>query len=104
MIILFDYSDYAGSIVSSSICSKLSSLPATADYDTDTLRKELTTHGYNPGPITFTTKKVYLRKLKQIIKHPPNPTQIQTTRKGISIYYFNFDIFHISSFYLLCFL
>ncbi|XP_044744644.1 ankyrin repeat and LEM domain-containing protein 1-like [Coccinella septempunctata] len=78
-------SDYAGSIVSSSICSKLSSLPATADYDTDTLRKELTTHGYNPGPITFTTKRVYLRKLKQIRKHPPCQIISEPTRKVFSV-------------------
>lgn len=78
-------SDYAGSIVSSSIGSKLSSYPATVDYDTDTLRKELTTHGYNPGPITFTTKRVYLRKLKQIKKHPLSQITNPQSRKIFSV-------------------
>ncbi|KAL3285873.1 hypothetical protein HHI36_000393 [Cryptolaemus montrouzieri] len=78
-------SDYAGSIVSSTLSSKLSSLPASTDYDTDTLRKELTTHGYNPGPITFTTKRIYLRKLKQIKKQPLNQIVSDTNRKIYSV-------------------
>lgn len=63
-------SDYAGSMISSSMSSKVSSIPASIDYDSDTLRKELTSAGYNPGPITFTTKRVYLRKLMQLKKNP----------------------------------
>ncbi|XP_060522645.1 ankyrin repeat and LEM domain-containing protein 1-like [Cylas formicarius] len=48
----------------------LSSVSEELDYDTDTLRKELTLLGYNPGPITLTTKKVYLKKLHQLRRYP----------------------------------
>lgn len=64
------FSEYNGSIKSSSFSSKMSSLPEIIDYDTDTLRKELTIRGYVPGPITVTTKRVYLKKLHQLKKYP----------------------------------
>ncbi|KRT84184.1 hypothetical protein AMK59_2856, partial [Oryctes borbonicus] len=67
-------------ILSSSICSIQNessstgtsqiSLPKSLDYDTDTLRRELTAQGFDPGPITKTTKRVYLRKLYQLKKNP----------------------------------
>ncbi|KAK9875278.1 hypothetical protein WA026_007669 [Henosepilachna vigintioctopunctata] len=78
-------SDYSGSVVSSSKSSKMSSLPATVDYDTDTLRKELTNHGYNPGPITLTTKRIYLRKLKQLKSHPQEPIVSNTKERIYSV-------------------
>ncbi|KAG5881389.1 hypothetical protein JTB14_012006 [Gonioctena quinquepunctata] len=56
-------SDCNGSIGTLSFSSKMSSLPETFEYDSDTLRKELTLYGYNPGPITLSTKRVYLKKL-----------------------------------------
>ncbi|XP_049288814.1 uncharacterized protein LOC125766639 [Anopheles funestus] len=40
------------------------------DYDTDVLRAELTTFGEAPGPITKSTKKLYLRKLVKFQRHP----------------------------------
>ncbi|XP_053658268.1 ankyrin repeat and LEM domain-containing protein 1 [Anopheles marshallii] len=40
------------------------------DYDTDALRAELTTFGEAPGPITKSTKKLYLRKLVKFRRHP----------------------------------
>ncbi|XP_050081154.1 uncharacterized protein LOC126568682 [Anopheles maculipalpis] len=40
------------------------------DYDTDALRAELTTFGEPPGPITKSTKKLYLRKLIKFRRHP----------------------------------
>ncbi|XP_041785482.1 uncharacterized protein LOC121600691 [Anopheles merus] len=40
------------------------------DYDTDALRAELTTFGEPPGPITNSTKKLYLRKLVKLRRHP----------------------------------
>ncbi|KAK5648343.1 hypothetical protein RI129_003235 [Pyrocoelia pectoralis] len=48
--------------------SKLSSLPASFDYDANTLRHELTRYGFPAGPITKTTKRVYLRKLYRLQK------------------------------------
>lgn len=75
-------SECNGSLKGSSISSKLSSLPETIDYDTDTLRKELTVHGYNPGPITVTTKRVYLKKLRQLKKQPLIISQETVKKKG----------------------
>nr|XP_018898808.1 PREDICTED: uncharacterized protein LOC109031634 isoform X1 [Bemisia tabaci] len=46
--------------------SKSVSSVSSLTYDTDTLRLELKQKGYVPGPITFTTKRLYLRKLKRI--------------------------------------
>uniref|UniRef100_A0A182WF90 LEM domain-containing protein n=1 Tax=Anopheles minimus TaxID=112268 RepID=A0A182WF90_9DIPT len=40
------------------------------DYDTDALRAELTSFGDSPGPITKSTKKLYLRKLVKFQRHP----------------------------------
>lgn len=54
-----------------------SSLPDSIEYDVDLLRKELTSLGFSPGPITDTTKRVYLKKLQQLKREPlviPNKT------------------------------
>lgn len=64
-------SECGDSMRSGSFSSKISSLPDTFDYDSDTLRMELTTYGYVPGPITVTTKRLYLKKLYRLKKHPP---------------------------------
>ncbi|XP_050296832.1 ankyrin repeat and LEM domain-containing protein 1-like [Anthonomus grandis grandis] len=63
-------SDYAKSVKSSNVSSNLSSLPPTFEYDNKTLRLELTALGYEVGPITETTKRLYLRKLYQFKKSP----------------------------------
>ncbi|XP_075227354.1 uncharacterized protein LOC142327878 [Lycorma delicatula] len=39
-------------------------------YETDALRRELKEYGFNSGPITGTTKKVYLRQLKRVRRKP----------------------------------
>lgn len=64
--------------------SKLSSLPASFDYDTDTLKTKLDQHGFTPGPITKTTKRVYLRKLYKLQKQLIilNTSAIVPTQKG----------------------
>lgn len=62
-------SECADSIKSGSISSKMSSLPDNFDYDTDTLRIELTSLGFIPGPITKTTKRLYLKKLYRLKKY-----------------------------------
>ncbi|KAI4467890.1 ankyrin repeat and lem domain-containing protein 1 [Holotrichia oblita] len=61
-----------------------SSLPKSLDYDTDTLRKELTAQGFDPGPITKTTKRVYLRKLYQLKQqlHSLKPQRNDEKGKG----------------------
>ncbi|KAF7268345.1 hypothetical protein GWI33_018498 [Rhynchophorus ferrugineus] len=63
-------SECARSVKSSTISSRRSTLPESLDYDTDTLRRELTQRGFPAGPITVTTKKVYLKKLYQLKKSP----------------------------------
>ncbi|XP_044265698.1 ankyrin repeat and LEM domain-containing protein 1-like [Tribolium madens] len=57
-----------------SFVSSRDSFPETIDfedYDPEAIRRELTCLGYNPGPITVTTRRVYLKKLKQLKKVPP---------------------------------
>ncbi|EFA06702.1 ankyrin repeat and LEM domain-containing protein 1 [Tribolium castaneum] len=57
-----------------SFVSSRDSLPETIDfedYDPETIRRELTSLGYNPGPITVSTRRVYLKKLKQLKKVQP---------------------------------
>lgn len=39
-------------------------------YETDELRRELKEFGYNVGPITGGTKRVYLRQLKRTRRRP----------------------------------
>ncbi|XP_047509572.1 ankyrin repeat and LEM domain-containing protein 1-like [Pieris napi] len=52
------------------ILSVASSLPPSMDYDTDTLRAELTKLGFKPGPILENTKTLYLKKLHALKKNP----------------------------------
>jgi hypothetical protein len=40
------------------------------DYDTDTLKEELKSFGRHPGPITKSTKRLYLKQLMKFKKHP----------------------------------
>lgn len=56
-------------ISDSSLSTTALSIPPL-DYDTDTLRKELKSFGQNTGPITKTTKKLYLKKLVKFKKYP----------------------------------
>lgn len=59
-----------------SSASDISSVPASFCYDTVTLRKELISLGEIVGPITSTTKTVYLRRLYRLKKgncHPSTP-------------------------------
>uniref|UniRef100_A0A182M6B4 LEM domain-containing protein n=1 Tax=Anopheles culicifacies TaxID=139723 RepID=A0A182M6B4_9DIPT len=59
----------AGRTASLTSVSTVITLPPL-DYDTDALRAELTTFGEAPGPITKSTKKLYLRKLVKFQRHP----------------------------------
>ncbi|XP_074037159.1 uncharacterized protein [Leptinotarsa decemlineata] len=72
-------SECNGSTKTASFSSKMSSLPETFQYDADTLRRELTLHGYDPGPITVTTKRVYLKKLYKLTKNPLLVQDVQHT-------------------------
>uniref|UniRef100_A0A6P7GND8 Ankyrin repeat and LEM domain-containing protein 1-like n=1 Tax=Diabrotica virgifera virgifera TaxID=50390 RepID=A0A6P7GND8_DIAVI len=54
---------------SGSVKTVSSKMPET---DAETLRKELTILGFNPGPITATTVRVYLKKLHQLRKELPH--------------------------------
>lgn len=55
--------------ISDSSLSTIVTIPPL-DYDTDTLRRELKNFGDNPGPITKSTKKLYLKKLVKFKKYP----------------------------------
>lgn len=57
--------------------SKLSSLPTNFDYDSHTLRMELIQYGYPVGPVTDTTKRVYLKKLYKLKKQGKPNTEAQ---------------------------
>lgn len=54
------------------------------DYDTDTLKEELKTFGRTPGPITKSTKKLYLRQLMKFKKHPERLGLVQEDSTKIS--------------------
>lgn len=49
------------------------------DYETDTLRAELTAFGEPPGPITKTTKKLYIKRL---IKYKRKTANMQEMSKN----------------------
>lgn len=68
--------------------SSVSSLPLSVDYDTDNLRKELVNLRVNPGPITTSTKKLYLKKLCRLKKeNPTTVTNIDKIKNKGRIYY-----------------
>uniref|UniRef100_A0A336LT07 CSON003899 protein n=1 Tax=Culicoides sonorensis TaxID=179676 RepID=A0A336LT07_CULSO len=50
------------------------------DYDTDLLRKELTQFGDVPGPITKSTKKLYLQRLVRYQRDPKIAEQLAENR------------------------
>ncbi|KAH9635815.1 hypothetical protein HF086_002375 [Spodoptera exigua] len=52
------------------IVSVASSLPASVQYDDNTLRAELLRLGFSPGPIQDTTRNLYLKKLQALKKTP----------------------------------
>lgn len=65
------------------ISTKMSSLPETFDYDAVTLRRELTLLGFDPpGPITVTTKRLYLKKLYKLQKDAVRKPQQEVIRKS----------------------
>ncbi|XP_044731103.1 uncharacterized protein LOC123294090 [Chrysoperla carnea] len=53
------------------------------DCDPNTLRYSLKQLGYNPGPITHTTYRVYLKKLEELRKMPPRSTQKQSESNSL---------------------
>lgn len=60
------------------------------DYDTDALRAELTTFGENPGPITKSTKKLYMKRLLKIKRNPEKYLpQISEDKKDPSKFFFS---------------
>lgn len=69
--------------ISDSSLSTVVTIPPL-DYDTDTLRKELKSFGHETGPITKTTKKLYLKKLVKIKKNPSRLGIVQENSSQIS--------------------
>lgn len=67
-----------------------SSLPDSVEYDAELLRKELIALGYSPGPITNTTKRVYLLKLRQLKKEPLIIPKTPTKDRSKCVFAFSF--------------
>lgn len=60
-----------------SIGSESTNFTLPVDYETDTLRAELTQFGETVGPITKSTKKLYLKRLIKYKRNPEKMTQIR---------------------------
>lgn len=60
----------AKSLNTSSESGTCTDFPLPSDYDTDDLRKELRTFGDVPGPITKSTKRLYLKRLVRYKRRP----------------------------------
>ncbi|XP_059483416.1 ankyrin repeat and LEM domain-containing protein 1-like isoform X2 [Neocloeon triangulifer] len=58
-------------------CSSLPSLHSELGYSTDSLRNELIERGFTPGPITKSTKVVYLHRLARLKKGQQQETSAQ---------------------------
>lgn len=69
------------------IVSVASSLPASVQYDDNTLRAELIRLGYRPGPIQDTTRNLYLKKLQELKKETKaaNLDQLSGDLKNLNI-------------------
>ncbi|PZC83102.1 hypothetical protein B5X24_HaOG208575 [Helicoverpa armigera] len=68
------------------ILSVASSLPASVQYDDNTLRAELLRLGYTPGPIQDTTRNLYLKKLQALKKKPKDDVEaLNRSLKALNI-------------------
>lgn len=68
------------------IVSVASSLPASVQYDDNTLRAELLRLGFTPGPIQDTTRNLYLKKLQALKKTPRNDVDVLSSNlQGLAI-------------------
>lgn len=70
------------------------SLPV--DYETDAIRNELTQFGEIVGPITQSTKKLYLKRLIKYKKNPEKMLQIKMEKQDTNNSKFYPTIFHES--------
>ncbi|KAJ8717377.1 hypothetical protein PYW08_005776 [Mythimna loreyi] len=68
------------------IVSVASSLPASVQYDDNTLRAELLRLGFNPGPIQDTTRNLYLKKLQALKKRPRDEVDVLSSNlQGLAL-------------------
>ncbi|XP_067634516.1 uncharacterized protein [Eurosta solidaginis] len=70
-----------------SVLQKLDSTVSTnvtipLDYETDELRTELTNYGHPPGPITKSTKRLYMKRLIKYRRDAPDPLVNYAKRKN----------------------
>lgn len=56
-------------------------LATPSDYDTDNLRQELKAFGDKPGPITKSTKRLYLKRLVRYKRHPQRYEKTNTNER-----------------------
>uniref|UniRef100_A0A1I8MXZ7 LEM domain-containing protein n=1 Tax=Musca domestica TaxID=7370 RepID=A0A1I8MXZ7_MUSDO len=64
-----------------SMTSQSTNVTLPLDYETDTLRAELTIFGDPPGPITKTTKRLYLKRLMKYKRKTELVEEIKTRQK-----------------------
>jgi ankyrin repeat and LEM domain-containing protein 1 len=86
----------------SSLSTKVTLPPL--DYDTDALRNELANlNGFQPGPITKNTKKLYLKQLVKLKKRPEVEKDLRKFQKSKLPADINklFNIIHLSHYSLL---
>ncbi|XP_054728974.1 uncharacterized protein LOC129237983 isoform X2 [Anastrepha obliqua] len=63
-------------------CTASTNITIPLDYETDELRAELTHFGDPPGPITKSTKKLYIKRLIKYRRNAPDPLEIDAKRKN----------------------
>lgn len=97
LILFFSTPKTPGRDLDSTMTSQSTNLTIPLDYETDELRKELTAFGEPPGPITKTTKKLYIKKL---IKYKRKTPKLLNPKENVISKYFSF-VFYFLGFVLL---
>lgn len=95
-------SETPGRDLDSTMTSQSTNITLPFDYETDTLRAELTAFGEPPGPITKTTKKLYIKKLIKYKRKTTNMPKNQNQKEN-SEYFIKsclFKLFLISKLYV----
>lgn len=64
------------------VTSQSTNITVPLDYETDTLRAELTAFGEPPGPITKTTKKLYIKRLIKYKRKTTNMKEFTGNQKS----------------------
>ncbi|KAM7349400.1 uncharacterized protein ACRADG_008381 isoform 2-T2 [Cochliomyia hominivorax] len=71
-----------GRDLDTTMTSQSTNITLPLDYETDTLRAELTAFGEPPGPITKTTKKLYIKRLIKYKRKTTNMRELSDNQKA----------------------